>query len=773
MNSTKSSVVSVFNDTSGGFEVCIKNDRNMVGSLGVWVGDNPFDFVVPVTLCQIIICSLFSRGIYYALRPFKTPKFICNVIGGVLLGPTFLGRNRQLMEVLFPLKQSAILIILAKVGATYFVFINALKMDVITPHLEGITGPAYSIPNVFTVSSFAVVSEALTELNLITTELGQIALSSAMISEIMQWATITLQFNSEGDFIYSVGFMACTSLFIVLLFVLIQPAMKSIARRTPVGKPVNEMYIVMILLGVLIMATIGDTIGLNFIVGPTLFGLVMPNGPPLATTIIERSELIISELLMPFFYINVGITTNSLGIHNHWKGSVIFLGILFLGFLAKIISCVLIAPSCNIRLKHGVVLGLILNIKGIVELIYFSRIKKAVLIDEEIYSQMVLYVVVITSVCIPLIRNMYKHRSRVLTTPSIHERRVRTIQSSPENTEFNIISCLHNDANVHSMIAMLEICNPTIESPICVHVIHFIELLGKSTPILLPMNIQNKKSPLSINYPNTNHILRAFENYSKNSQGPVTIFPYVNVAPYNSMHEAICNLAEDKSVHFLIIPFHENDQSFGSDIGTSIRNLNSSFQATASCTVGILVDRYSELSMSTSKLCFHVGIFFLGGPDDREALALIIRMMDRTNMKVTLFKFVMNNNNSSVAIDKILKGNEEEEENFETTLDESLIDEFKAKKINKDDVIFHEILVDDCIQVLEAIRGLESNDYDLVMVGKRHNMGDLTDEEMSNFMDNAKQLGIFGDMLASTEFCNGRASVLVMQCGEKRVNYFE
>lgn len=170
--------------------------------------------------------------------------------------------------------------------------------------------------------------------------------------------------------------------------------------------------------------------------------------------------------------------------------------------------------------------------------------------------------------------------------------------------------------------------------------------------------------------------------------------------------------------------------------------------------------------------------FFVGGQDDREALVLGIRMFERPNTNVALFCFIIhnishstNNNNHSGVFE--YKVDDKDDEIFESMLDESLIDEFKAKKINNDNVVCHEIVVDDCIQMLEAIRGLENEDYDLVMVGKRHSIGDLTDEEMSNFMDNAILLGVFGDMLASTEFCNGKVPILVLQCGDKRVKQFE
>ncbi|KAE9608055.1 hypothetical protein Lalb_Chr08g0231461 [Lupinus albus] len=60
-------------------KICIRNDRNM-GSLGVWVGDSPFEFLVPVTLCQIIVLVLISQGLSYVLKPLKTPRFICSIL---------------------------------------------------------------------------------------------------------------------------------------------------------------------------------------------------------------------------------------------------------------------------------------------------------------------------------------------------------------------------------------------------------------------------------------------------------------------------------------------------------------------------------------------------------------------------------------------------------------------------------------------------------------------------------------------------------------------
>lgn len=71
--------VSISYDSEGNVEICVKNDRN-VGSYGVFIGDNPFDFALPATLFQIIVIITLSQSLHFLLRPLQTPKFICSVL---------------------------------------------------------------------------------------------------------------------------------------------------------------------------------------------------------------------------------------------------------------------------------------------------------------------------------------------------------------------------------------------------------------------------------------------------------------------------------------------------------------------------------------------------------------------------------------------------------------------------------------------------------------------------------------------------------------------
>nr|XP_029152425.1 cation/H(+) antiporter 15-like [Arachis hypogaea] len=630
--------------------ICVPRRDSYLHSVGMWVGDNPFDFVVPVTLFQIIIFIIASRILYIVLRPLSTPKFVCYVLGGILVGPSILGNH--LFEVVYPPIQSPILFLLGRLGAAYSVFFITLKMDIV---------PTIKAAKKYWKLGFMPSDRSVYGYRVRNVSVGRV--DNLRVSD------------KHTKLLVCKPKFPCGLLDVLVLCC----------------KTNNE--------GVIGMATISDIIGITFIMGPTLYGLFIPNGPPLATTIVERSEVVISELIMPFFYLTLGTTTKiSSIIDEYWYQNLMVEFVVLCGVTTRVLVTMVLGMAHNLRLKHGFILGLMMSIEGILDLILFHGMMRAQIFEDYIFVILELHALLITAISAPLIKFLYKHHPRLSKEPSAHDARVRTIQSTSLTSEFSIISCVHKDTDVPSMIALLESFNTYQESPLCVHVIHLVELLGKSTPILLPLKKKNKKVKSSAIYLETNHIMRAFENYSQNSAGAVTVLSYVNIAPYKIMHESVCNLADHNRVPLILIPFYEYNQTINSHDGTFIRDLNTSFQLNARCTIGILVDRYSTLALNASLSCFHVAIFFLGGQDDREALAL-----------------------------------------------------------------------EDSIGVLEAIRGMEMEIYDLAIVGKRHQSMSITDEEMMDFMDNADQLGVIGDMLASTEFYGGKISLLVMQCGGRKV----
>ncbi|XP_052111548.1 cation/H(+) antiporter 15-like [Arachis duranensis] len=383
--------------------ICVPRRDSYLHSVGMWVGDNPFDFVVPVTLFQIIIFIIASRILYIVLRPLSTPKFVCYVLGGILVGPSILGNH--LFEVVYPPIQSPILFLLGRLGAAYSVFFITLKMDIVPtikaakkywklgfmPFLSSFlvmytlahyTNLEYrgklKQPSIPCWTSFPVVSDFLMELNLITMEIGQIALSTAIVSEMCQWIVLITYVLATNTLNFSFANLSFLVAFLMFLCFVVRPIMKVIIKRTPKGEPVKQGYVTMVLLGVIGMATISDIIGITFIMGPTLYGLFIPNGPPLATTIVERSEVVISELIMPFFYLTLGTTTKISSITDeYWYQNLMVEFVVLCGVMTKVLVTMVLGMAHNLRLKHGFILGLMMSIEGILDLILFHGMMRA------------------------------------------------------------------------------------------------------------------------------------------------------------------------------------------------------------------------------------------------------------------------------------------------------------------------------------------------------------------------------------------------------------
>jgi len=339
-----------------------------------------------------------------------------NMQGGIILGPTVLGRNKVYWNALFPARQAGLLAFLSLAGAVYFLFLVSLKMDVLmtiraakstwplgvipflasfgimTALLHAFYAPANLSPSYqpisrvsiscsMALSNFPVISDAMIELNLIATELGQIALSSSMINDNIQFLLVVVHSFAYGsDLEISINLLGNWSLFMSFTYFVLRPTMKLIARITPVGKPVKEAYVVCILLMVMVMAAVGDVMGVTCLMGPLLLGLVIPSGPPLGTTLVEKSELLITQFLLPFFFLYVGLNTDLSALMD-WRLFLTLQSVFFAGDLVKLVACILVSLSYNIKPRYGTLLGLTLNIKGITQLIVFSRLKRL-----EVYS---------------------------------------------------------------------------------------------------------------------------------------------------------------------------------------------------------------------------------------------------------------------------------------------------------------------------------------------------------------------------------------------------
>ncbi|KAL1224862.1 Cation/H(+) antiporter 15 [Cardamine amara subsp. amara] len=260
---------------------------------------------------------------------------------------------------------------------------------------------------------------------------------------------------------------------------------------------------------------------------------------------------------------------------------------------------------------------------------------------------MVLIALIMTGVITPIVTVLYRPVKK-----SVSYKR-RTIQQTKPDSELRVLVCAHTPRNVPTIINLLEASHPTKSSPICIYVLHLVELTGRASAMLIVHNTRKSGRPaLNGTQAQSDHIINAFENYEQHAAF-VAIQPLTAISPYSTMHEDVCSLAEDKRVSFIIIPFHKQQTVDGGMEATNpaYRLVNQNLLENTPSSVGILVDRglNGATRLNSNTVSLQVAVLFFGGPDDREALAYAWRMAQHPGIILIVLRFTHDGDDTEVA----------------------------------------------------------------------------------------------------------------------------
>ncbi|KAK9232812.1 hypothetical protein WN943_023060 [Citrus x changshan-huyou] len=364
----------------------------------------------------------------------------------------------------------------------------------------------------------------------------------------------------------------------------------------------------------------------------------------------------------------------------------------------------------------------------------------AMTITSQIFALLIANMVIVTSIASAVVGYLYDPSRR-------YKLDVRRAISKTKQNNLRILVCINKEDNMNPIISLLEASNPTRNFPITAFVLQLIELKGSVTAFLKPYH-QHTQSVVA----SSTHLINAFAQLERSYHGNIVVQHFTTIAPYASMHDDVCTLALDKRAVIIIVPFHKqwgvNCLVESSEL--PIRALNGNILDKAPCSVGVLVQRGKIKSIRPTfdfQLSYHIVMLFVGGADDREALAYSRLMVEHPNISLTVVWFVSSDPDTSSGI----------ETTDDRDLDNHAFDEFKDSVVTKKITLRVEI-VKDGIGTTRVIQTLTEN-FDLFIVGKNHDPCSKVTLGLSEWIE-YPELGIIGDTLvnSSEEF-----SVLVVQ----------
>jgi Kef-type K+ transport system membrane component KefB len=380
-------------------------------------------------------------------RAVGQPPVIGEVIAGIVLGPSLLGRLApDAYRYILPADVAPFLEIVAQLGVILYMFLVGLELNpdvvrqrvrvAVTTSLASILLPfalgwalaVYLYPRFATsgvafthfalfvgvamsITAFPVLARILTDRGMSRTELGAIALSCAAVDDITAWCLLAFIVGvvqaAPGGGVVLVTIM--TIAFIAFMSTVVRPIAVRVARQVEDRDP-PQATIAMVVVAVLAAALATEAIGVHAIFGAFLLGTVIPHDSRLARAIKARFDDLVTILLLPAFFAFTGMRTQiNLVSGSEWLVVALIIGVATAG---KFGGTLLGARVSGLGWRSAAGLGILMNTRGLMELIVLNVGLDLGVISPKLYTMMVLMALATTIATTPVLRLILPARDR-------------------------------------------------------------------------------------------------------------------------------------------------------------------------------------------------------------------------------------------------------------------------------------------------------------------------------------------------------------------------
>lgn len=399
-----------------------------------------------ILVFQIAAIVGVSRAVAVLFRRMRQPKVMGEMFAGIMLGPSFLGWVApHLSHAIFPASSLGYLNALAQVGVVIYMFLVGLGLNpkhvrkqghvavltshvsiivpfmlgaslalVLYPHLSddsvSFAGFALFMGAAMSITAFPVLARILTDLEMLGTKLGSLAVACAAVDDVTGWcilAYIVLEFrvhrNSSTPFWLT---LAGLGVFLLLMFFGVKPMLRKFERVYKETGRLTENALALMAVVVLVSAVITERLGLHLLFGSFLAGVVMPKEKQFVRYVLEKFETVTLVLLLPLFFAFTGLRTSVRLIHGPQMW--VFCGaIILVAVIGKLGGSMIAALAAGTPVKEAAGLGILMNTRGLMELVILNIGLDIGVISPALFSMMVLMALVTTFMTTPLLGRVY------------------------------------------------------------------------------------------------------------------------------------------------------------------------------------------------------------------------------------------------------------------------------------------------------------------------------------------------------------------------------
>ncbi|KAL9331382.1 hypothetical protein ACSQ67_000992 [Phaseolus vulgaris] len=599
----------------------------------LWL-ENSLEKTLPSFVLQFAIILALNRLLFVVAEQYHVPRIVANIFAGFLLGPSVMGRWNVFMEQLFPFSNMIPLETMGSLALVYYVFLVGLEID-LKPirtlnkktKLIAIAGTVFPIPIGFGLyymlatdmgrkplssdnvrpkgailwgltlscsSEFPEIAKILSDLKLLLTENGQLALTASLLNDLVSWTLFVLTLTQFYH--ASVITFLITVVILLLCFLALHPLFEWLFNNVGMAdKEFLESQVIFVLHVVLVIGLLTDGLGVLSITGAFFLGVVMPQG-----RLTMRCRTRCRILWMPHM--------------------------------------------------EGLSLAVLMNTKGIMPLIILCTGRDRLELDNQSFGVMLLACWLMT---IPM-GSVPSALTKALKSRMIMGGQRKTNDTQPDSP-LRLLACIHTKHDADVIIELLKASGPSVRTPIQVLAVELNKITNRPASSLIIKNARKPSFTSKSSKLGSQDTLGSFDSLSQaifadqmsiisdyntmhkdilnlaRRRGVTLILSTFHKQPtYDGLG---AGAATARAVNII-----NRDHASKDEKKVVLENLVKD----APCCTAILVDR--GVSHKRSKE-LRVAMFYIGGGDDREALSYAWRMTRSAEVNLTLVRLVWENPN--------------------------------------------------------------------------------------------------------------------------------
>jgi Kef-type K+ transport system membrane component KefB len=390
-------------------------------------------------LIIVTVVLVLARILGELCRKFKQPAIIGEMIAGIILGPTLLGKYcPELFNNIFTSSPKAYGAFdgLSNVGIILLMFIAGFEVDLKQIRRDGKQAAAISLTGLIfpfalgfgvawffykdifsngasnqlitslffgvalSLTALSVITKILMDLDILKTKIGNLILTSAMIDDFLGWIlfSIIIQMiggKEQGSFIPVLLVIAFAAFMLTIGKWGINKMLYIAQKNLKLGRVIT-LCICLCFIG----AIITEYLGIRGVFGAFLIGIAVGDSEYFS----ERHQLVLHQftvnIMAPLFFASIGLRLNFVANFNLEIVSII----VAIACIAKLIGTVIGSRMSGMSKNESIAVAFGMNARGSQEIVLGLLALQAKIIDEKVFEGLVVMTVLSVIISGPIMK---------------------------------------------------------------------------------------------------------------------------------------------------------------------------------------------------------------------------------------------------------------------------------------------------------------------------------------------------------------------------------